>query len=132
MIHIDPHAVRCRRLAAVLLAAAVSVTVFGGCSPTGGDENDFSLEDAAAQIAAAFQQANECRDLTLVLTAEQFATALQEQFEASDGSLAFEVFVQEQVDLFDELANTACGISSDGNENADDNPNGNDNQNDNG
>ena len=112
----------------MLLAAAAGVAVFGGCSPSGGNENGFSLENAAAQIAAAFQQANECRDLTLVLTAEQFATALQEQFEASDGSLAFEEFVQEQVDLFDELANTACGISSEGNENQ----NADDNQNDNG
>ncbi len=101
----------------------------GGCSPSGGgNENGFSLEDAAAQIAAAIQQANECGDLNPVLTAEQVAAALQEQFEASDGSLAFEVFVQEQVDLFTELANTACGISSDGNENQ----NANDNQNDNG
>ena len=128
MIHTDRHSMKRGRRAAVLLAAAAGVAVFGGCSPSGGNENGFSLENAAAQIAAAFQQANECRDLTLVLTAEQFATALQEQFEASDGSLAFEEFVQEQVDLFDELANTACGISSEGNENQ----NADDNQNDNG
>lgn len=117
------------RLAAVLLGAAAGVVVLGGCSPSGGgNENGFSLEDAAAQIAAAIQQANECGDPNPVLTAEQLATALQEQFDASDGSLAFEEFVQEQVELFDELANTACGISSDGNENQ----NADDNQNDNG
>ncbi len=112
----------------MLLSTAAGVVVLGGCSPSGGNENGFSLEDAASQIAAAIQQANECGDPNPVLTAEQVTTALQDQFEASDGSLAFEVFVQEQVDLFDELANTACGISSDGNENQ----NADDNQNDNG
>lgn len=126
MIHTDPHPVKRGRLAAVLLAAAASVAVFGGCSPSGGgNENGFSLEDAASQIAAAIQQANECGDPNPVLTPEQVTAALQDQFEASDGLLAFEEFVQEQVDLFDELANTACGISSDGNENADDNQNDN-------
>ena len=113
-----------------MLAAAAGVAVLGGCSPSGGNENGFSLEDAAAQIAAAIQQANECGDPNPVLTAEQVTAALQAQFEVSDGSLSFEVFVQEQVDLFTELANTACGISSDGNENQ--NANANDNQNDNG
>ena len=128
MIHTDPHPVKCGRLAAVLLAAAASVAVFGGCSPSGGNENGFSLEDAAAQIAAAIQQANECGDPNTILTAEQVTAALQAQFEASDGSLAFEAFVQEQIDLFDELVNTACGLSSAGNENQ----NAADNQNDNG
>lgn len=129
MNHTDPHSVKRGPIAAVLLAAAASVAVFGGCSPSGGgNENGFSLEDAAAQIAAAIQQANDCGDETPVLTAEQLATALQEQFEASDGLLAFEEFVQEQVDLFDALANTACGLSPDGN----DNQNTNDDQNDNG
>ncbi len=129
MIHTDPHPGKRGRLAVVLLAAAAGVVAMGGCSPSGGgDENDFSLEDAAAQIAAAIQQANECGDPNPVLTAEQVTAALQAQFEASDGALEFEAFVQEQVDLFDELANTACGISSDGNENQ----NTNDSQNDNG
>ena len=128
MIHTNPNPVKRGRLAAVLLAAAASFAVFGGCSPSGGNENGFSLEDAAAQIAAAIQQANDCGDPNPVLTAEQLATALQEQFDASDGSLAFEEFVQEQVKLFDELVNTACGLSSDGNENQ----NADDNQNDNG
>ena len=129
MIHTDPHPVKRGPFAAVLLAAAASVAVFGGCSPSGGgNENGFSLEDAAAQIAAAIQQANDCGDLNPVLTAEQVTAALQEQFEASDGSLAFEAFVQEQVDLFDERVNTACGLSPDGNENE----NADDNQNDNG
>ncbi len=129
MIHTDPHAVKRGRLAAVLLAAAAGVAVFDGCSPSGGgNENGFSLEDAAAQIAAAIQQANECGDPNPVLSAEQVTTALQDQFEASDGSLAYEAFVQGQVDLFEELVNTACGLSSDGNENQ----NADDNQNDNG
>ncbi len=129
MIQTDPHPVKRGPLAAVLLAAAASVAVFGGCSPSGGgNENGFSLEDAAAQIAAAIQQANDCGDPNPVLTAEQVAAALQEQFEASDGLLAFEAFVQEQVNLFDELVNTACGLSPDGNENQ----NADDNQNDNG
>jgi len=128
MIYTNPHPVKRGRPVAVLLAAAASVAVFGGCSPSGGNENGLSLEDAAAQIAAAIQQANECGDPNPVLTAEQVTAALQEQFEASDGSLAFEAFVLQQVDLFDELASTACGISSDGNENE----NANDNQNDNG
>ncbi len=128
MIHTDPHPVKRGRLAAVLLAAAASVAVFGGCSPSGGNENGFSLEDAASQIAAAIQQANDCGDPNQILTVEQVTAALQDLFEASDGALAFEVFVQEQVDLFEELANTACGISSDGNENE----NTGDNQNDNG
>ncbi len=128
MMHTDSHPVTGRRLAAVMLVAAASVVDLGGCSPSGGDENGFSLEDAASQIAAAIQQANECGDPNPVLTAEQVTAALQEQFEASEGSLAFETFVQEQVELFDELANTACGLSSDGNENQ----NADDNQNDNG
>ena len=132
MIHTDRHPIKRGRLAAVLLAAAADVAVFGGCSPSGGNENGFSLENAAAQIAAATQQASECDDLTPVLTAEDVTAALLELFEERGNSLSYEEFVQEQVDLFDELANTACGISSDGNENADDNPNGNDNQNDNG
>ncbi len=128
MIHTDPYPVKRRRLAAMLLAAAASVAVSSGCSPSGGSENGFSLEDAAAQIAAAIQQANDCGDPNQILTAEQVTAALQDLFEASDGALAFELFVQEQVDLFDELANTACGLSSDGNENQ----NADDNQNDNG
>ncbi len=129
MMHTDSHPVTGRRLAAVMLVAAASVVDLGGCSPSGGgNENGFSLEDAAAQIAAAIQQANDCGDPNLVLTAEQVAAALQEQFEASDGSLAFEAFVQEQVNLFDELVNTACGLSPDGTENQ----NADDNQNDNG
>ena len=125
-MHTDPHPVRRGSFAAVLLAAAASVVVVGGCSPSGGNENGFSLEDAASQIAAATQQANDCGDVNPVLTAEQVTAALQEQFEASDGALAFEEFVQEQVGLFDALVNTACGISSDGNENQndDDNDNG--------
>ncbi len=129
MNHTDPHPVKRGRLAAVLLAAAAGVVVLGGCSPSGGgNENGFSLEDAASQIATAIQQANDCGDPNPVLTAEQVTAALQGQFEASDGALAFEEFVQEQVDLFDEPASTACGISSDGNENQ----NADDNQNDNG
>ncbi len=127
MIHTDPHPVKRGWLAAALLAVA-GVVFFGGCSPSGGNENGFSLEDAASQIAAAIQQANECGDPNPVLTAEQVTAALQEQFEASDGSLTFEEFVRVQVDLFDELVNTACGLSSDGNENQ----NADDNQNDNG
>ncbi len=124
-MHTDPHPVRRGWFDAVFLAAAASVVVVGGCSPSGGAENGFSLEDAASQIAAATQQANDCGDPNPVLTAEQVAAALQEQFEASDGLLAFEAFVQEQVNLFDELVNTACGLSPDGNENqnADDNQN---------
>ncbi len=129
MIHTDPHSLKHGRLATMLLVAAASAVVFGGCSPSGGgDENSLSLEDAAAQIAAAIQQANDCGDPNPVLTVEQVTVALQEQFEASDGSVPFEEFVQEQVELFDELANTACGLSSDGNENQ----NADDNQNDNG
>ncbi len=128
MMHTDPHPVRRGWFAAVLLAAAASVVGVGGCSPSGSNENGFSLEDAASQIAAAIQQANECGDPNPVLTAEQVTTALQDQFEASDGALVFEEFVQEQVELFDELVNTACGLSSDGNENQ----NADDNQNDNG
>ena len=125
MIHTDPHPVKCGRLAAVLLAAAASVAVFGGCSPSGGNENGFSLEDAAAQIAAAIQQANECGDPNPVVTAEQVTDALLDLFEAFDSSLAYEEFVQQQVDFFDAFANTACGISSDGNENTGDNHNDN-------
>ncbi len=129
MIHADSHPVKRGRLAAVLFAAVAGVVIIGGCGLfDGGDETVFSLEDAAAQITAAIQQANDCGDPNPVLTAEQVTAALQEQFEASDGSLSFEAFVQEQVELFDELANTACGTSSDGNEN--DNADG--NQNDNG
>ncbi len=129
MMHTTPLPLKCDRLTAVLLSAAASVAVFGGCSLSdGGNENGFSLEDAAAQIAAASQQANDCGDPNPVLTAEQVTAALQAQFEASDGSLAFEAFVQEQVDLFDELVNTACGLSSDNNENQ----NADDSQNDNG
>ncbi len=127
MKHTDPHPMKRGRLAAALLVTA-SVVVFDGCSPSGGNENGFSLEDAAAQIAAAIQQANECGDPNPVLTTEQVTAALLAQFEASDGSLAYEAFVQEQVELFDELVNTACGLSSDGNENQ----NADDNQNDNG
>ncbi len=128
-MHTDSHPVKRRRLAAALLAAAAGVVVLGGCGLFDvGTEDVVSLEDAAAQIAAALQQASECGDPNPVLTAGQVAAALLELFEASDGSLAFEVFVQEQVELFDELVNTACGLSSDGNENQ----NADDNQNDNG
>ncbi len=128
MNHTDPHPGKRGRLAVALLATAAGAVVLGGCSPSDGNENGFSLEGAASQIAAAIQQANDCGDVNPVLTAEQVTAALQDQFEASDGTLAFEAFVLQQVDLFDELANTACGISSDGNENE----NANDNQNDNG
>ena len=126
-MHTDPHPVRRGWFDAVFLAVAASAVVVGGCSPSGG-ENGFSLEDAASQIAAATQQANDCGDVNPVLTAEQVTAALQEQFEASDGSLAYEEFVQQQVELFDALVNTACGLSSDGNENQ----NSDDNENDNG
>ena len=128
MNHTDPQLGKRGRLAVAMLATAASVMVVGGCSPSGGAENGFSLEDAASQIAAATQQANDCGDVNPVLTAEQVSAALQEQFEASDGALAFEEFVQEQVKLFDELVNSACGISPDGNENL----NAEDNENDNG
>ncbi len=53
------------------------------------------------------------------------ACGLESSSGVRSGSLAFEAFVQEQVDLFDELVNTACGLSSAGNENADDNQNDN-------
>ncbi len=128
MIHTDPHPLKRGWFAAVLRAAAAGVVVVSGCSPSGGNENGFSLEDAASQIAASIQQANECGDANPVLTIDQVTAALQDQFEVSDGSLAYEEFVQEQVEFFDELVNTACGLSSDGNENQ----NADDNQNDNG
>ena len=113
----------------MLFSAAAAVVVLGGCGLfDGGNENILSLEDSAAQIAAAIQQASECGGPNPVLTAEQVTAALEAQFEASDGSLSFEACVQEQVELFDDLSNTACGTSSDANENE----NADDNQNDNG
>ena len=132
MIHTDRHPIKRGRLAAVLLAAAAGVAVFGGCRPSGGNENGFSLENAPAQIAAATQHAHHCDDRAPVPTPQAVPPPRVELFEERGNSLSYEEFIQEQVDLFDELANTACGISSDGNENADGNPNGNDNQNDNG